>query len=105
MKRFSIYRNHGRRLCSAQSTSQELKTRQGLALTPTDVARLTSQGMPVNTENAQMFYDGDNNPSPYVTSERRRGVDVAELWEQHQHIIEKARKMHKYGVKHSKKND
>lgn len=105
MKRFNLYRKYGRRLCKAQSTSEELKTRQGLALTPSDVARLTSQGMPVNTENAQMFYDGDTNPSPYVTSERRRGVDVAELWEQHQKLIASAKRAHKHALKQSKKNE
>lgn len=92
--RFEIYKNHGVRTCAPRSTQQELVTRQGLALTPADVSRLTAQGMPVNTQNAQMFYDGDPNPSPYVTSERRRGVDVSDLWEERQNIVKKARAAH-----------
>lgn len=92
--RFDIYKGHGVRTCAPHSEKNELVTRQGLALTPADVSRLTSQGMPVNTQNAQIFYDGDSNPTPYVTSERRRGVDVADLWEEHQQIVAKAKKAH-----------
>lgn len=90
--RFDIYKNHGVRTCAPHSQANELVTRQGLAMTPSDVARLTAQGMPVNTQNVSMFYDGEPNPSPYVTSERRRGVDVADLWEEHEHIVAKAKK-------------
>lgn len=93
--RFDIYKDHGCKLCSCRTKNNELSTRQGLALTPADVSRLTSQGMPVNVDNARMFYDGEPNPTPYVTSERRRGVDVAELWERHQQIINRAREAHK----------
>lgn len=86
-----IYQNHGVRTCTAVRSEFEPVVRGGLAMTPADMARLTAQGLPVNSRNLQMFQEGEPNPSPYVTSERRRGVDVAELWEEHQKIVQKCR--------------
>lgn len=91
MKRFIKYRHHGVKTCVASRCSGEPIVRQGLAMTPADIARMTARGMPVNQQNNGLFQDGEPNPSPYVTSERRRGVDVAELWEEHQQIVKKAR--------------
>lgn len=90
-KRMVIYQNHGVRLCVSKRVDGEMVVRGGLAMTPADMARLTARGMPVNSQNLQVFQDGEPNPSPYVTSERRRGVDVAELWEEHEKIVKKCK--------------
>lgn len=90
-KRLRMYRNHG--AVSAAPTRGEFEpvVRGGLAMTPSDMARLTARGMPINQQNVGVFQDGEPNPSPYVTSERRRGVDVAELWEEHEKIVKKCK--------------
>lgn len=91
MKRFIKYRAHGAKTCVCERRDGEPVVREGLAMTPADIARLTARGMPINQQNLGTFQDGEPNPSPYVTSERRRGVDVADLWEEHNRIISKAR--------------
>lgn len=90
--RFLIFRNHGQRsvVCSRKET--EPVVRNGLAYSPADMARLTERGMPVNSLSAgKAYYDGEENPSFFVTSDRERFVDVCDLWEQHQNIRDKAR--------------
>lgn len=70
----------------------EIKTRQGLAYTPADMDKLLKQGMPVNSANVvDMFNDGSENPTFHITSDKVRDVDVAELWEEHEVLKEKAR--------------
>ena len=90
-KRLRKYFGKGARVCAPVRKDGELVVREGLSMTPADIARLTSRGMPINQQNVGMFQDGEPNPSPYVTSERRRGVDVADLWEEHNRILQKAR--------------
>ena len=90
-KRLRKYFGKGFKVCAPCRQDGELVVREGLSMTPADIARLTSRGMSINQQNVGMFQDGEPNPSPYVTSERRRGVDVADLWEEHNRIIEKAR--------------
>ena len=101
-KRFRKYLFQGVKRCSPVRCEFEPVVREGLAMTPADIARLTSQGMPINQQNNGLFQDGEPNPSPYVTSERRRGVDVAELWEEHQRIVKKARAAYRASKQSSK---
>ena len=78
-------------VCKRCSTDPVVK--EGLSYSPADMDRLTSRGMPVNSLNTQqVFIDGEQNPPWHVTSDRTRFVDVADLWEEHQLIREKARK-------------
>lgn len=90
-KRLFKYACRATHTCSCNRCDGEPVVREGLAMSPSDVAAMTARGMPVNQKNLSLFQDGEPNPSPYVTSERRRGVDVAELWEEHQRILKKAR--------------
>lgn len=93
MNRFEKYRNHGKRMNTCCACENEGVVRDGLSYAPSDIARLTERGMPVNSLNTgKIFFDGEENPSFHVTSDRCRYVDVADLWEEHMVLRDKARK-------------
>lgn len=93
MKRLKRYFNHGRHGSVCLRCLNEPVVREGLAYSPSDMARLTDRGMPVNSLLVgKAFIDGEENPSFHITSDRSRFVDVADLWEEHQLIVDKARK-------------
>lgn len=61
------------------------ETKQGLSMSPADVARATSRGLAVSSQiNDSLFYDGDDNPSFDIPIESQRGVDVADVWQAQQ---------------------
>lgn len=93
--RFVVYRSHGLYSHAARCTRCDFEevVRKGLSYSPADMARLTERGMPVNSlNNGKAFIDGEENPSFHVTSDRQRFVDVADLWEEHVTLRDKARK-------------
>lgn len=53
---------------------------QNLAVSPSDIARLTKQGIAVNTANASMF-SFDANPSDGLQPEMRADADRNMMWE------------------------
>ena len=60
----------------------EEPVQSGLALTPGQMLELQSQGLPISSQIAGAEYDeGDTNPDFTPPLGRRRGVDVADLWE------------------------
>lgn len=92
MDRLKRYENHGVHISCPCCREDEERTRQGLAYTPADMYRLTERGMPVNNLNIQKaYYDGSPDATFYMGDERKRGVDVAELWENQQKLRAKAR--------------
>lgn len=91
--RIDKYRGYGLRFANCERKEQELVVRGGLSYTPADMAKLTERGMPINSFNTStVFYDGEENPSFHVTSDRERYADVCDLWEEHMTIRDKARK-------------
>lgn len=93
MKRLKRYANKGRSIGHCVRCADYPVVRDGLAYSPADMARLTARGMPVNSLNTQATWiDGEANPSFDVTSDRQRYVDVADLWEEHVKLKDKARK-------------
>lgn len=92
MLRFEKYKNHGVRNTRTSYKGDEDVTRQGLAYTPADMERMTAHGMPIHQQEiASRFYDGDDKSDFHVTSDRIRGNDVNDLWEEHKSITKKAR--------------
>lgn len=52
-----------------------------LAITPSQMARLVEDGIPVSTNVLGVSaFDGENNPSWDLPVDMRRGVDVADVW-------------------------
>ena len=70
------------RTCCPKRKGDEVEPNAGLAYTPADMARMHAAGMPVNSANLiNSFCDGDKNPSFELPIERKRGADMAEIWE------------------------
>lgn len=65
---------------------------QNLAVTPSDIARLTKQGIAVNTANASMF-SFDANPSDGLQPEMRADADRNMMWELSQRARQKLLKV------------
>lgn len=93
MSRFDKYLGHGSKMAKTHYKEGEDVTRQGLAYTPADMERMTAQGLPIQSgEIAAKFYDGDQGSDFLLTSDRIKGNDVNDLWEEHRSIIKKAKK-------------
>ncbi len=102
MLRFEKYRSHGFKTAHTHYKKGEDVTRQGLAYTPADMERLTSQGLPVTSQEvAARFYDGDQSTDFNIPSDRIRGNDINDLWEQDKTIRAKAKKAY-YASKQAK---
>lgn len=99
--RFSRYLGHGvvnKAKCPAKPHEV---TRSGLAYTPADMERMTANGIPIQSQElAARFYDGKPDVSfDDITSDRVKSNDVNDLWEEHQGIISRAKKVY-----HASKN-
>ena len=104
MNRLLRYKNHGRRIFLCTKCEDDQVVRQGLSYTPADMARLTERGMPVNSLlTGKNIIEGEDNPSFDITSDRQRYADVADLWEEHMNLRDKARKAAKAAKAKSKK--
>lgn len=80
--------------CSCPKPSRNA-TRQGLAMTPTDVYNAYKSGVPIALPNSAdaSYYAGDRSESTYVPVEHRRSVDINAAWES------------QYDIRHYQKNN
>lgn len=67
-------------VCHCKRTKDDIPVKGGLSITPSEMYRMASQGIPVSNANLP-FIEGDENPSWNIPAERMRGIDVAELWQ------------------------
>lgn len=88
------------RLCTCIPSRTFLRTRQGLAYTPSEMLSLAERGIPVNQANVgeNNFYDGEINPSWSVPIERDRGVDIADVWQMQMESRSKMRNAHRLDI-------
>lgn len=56
-----------------------IEVKQNMAVTPAQIAELTSNGMAVSSQNNLQFEEGVANPAHYPI-EQTRGIDVADVW-------------------------
>ena len=97
MKRKNIYTSNVQKSCSPKRTHEELEPKPDLAYTPTDMARMHASGMPVNSANLiNSFCDGEQNPSFDLSIERKRGMDMAEIWQASKDAQGKVKKLSRY---------
>lgn len=56
--------------------------KEGLSMSPSDVASMTERGFAVSSQiDESLFYDGDSTDVISVPLERLRGIDIAQAWE------------------------
>lgn len=63
------------------SESCDIVTQPNLAITPSQMAKLVDDGIPVSSSMLSgVFNDGVSNPSWDLPIDQMRGVDVAQVW-------------------------
>lgn len=77
---FKVVPNSG--ISCPQRTEEEGKIQNSLSTTPAQMERLLEQGLPISSQmlDAQLFYDGDQNPSWDIPIDQQRGIDIADIW-------------------------
>lgn len=73
-----------------------IKVKQNQAVTPSQIAELTENGMAVSSYNNLVYDEGVPNPS--LTLEQTRGIDVADVWQASQTAKSKLRQFHKSSI-------
>lgn len=77
---------------SYKRSKSDVIVQSGLAMTPSQMQRLSERGIPVSSQNLEgMFYDGDSRPSWDVPLDQQRGIDVATMWQKRKDIAAKLR--------------
>ena len=62
-------------------TDQDAPVKNGLAITPAEMLKMADQGLAISSQSHDLFFDGDNAKDWTLSIERRRGVDMADVWE------------------------
>lgn len=101
--RTAVWYQRDGRTATCKRSHNEVEPKPGLAYSPKEMAELHAKGMPINSANlVNAFHDGDVNPSFDITIDRRRSVDVAEIWEASLQAKKQTSKFHR--VLESKQN-
>lgn len=60
---------------------------RSVVMTPQQALDMTAEGIPVSSQiaNSELFFDGDEN-SDFVPLDRRRGVDIADIYNEVENI-------------------
>lgn len=81
-------------VCRINKSKNDTPVQPGLALTPSQMQRMSEKGIPVSAQtNDALFYDGDVRPSFDVPLDLQRGIDVATMWQKRQDIRAKHKKV------------
>lgn len=74
-------RTYSRNFCDCSDDSSAFqRVQNGLSMTPADIQRCVSNGLPVSTASVDMFLDGVSNPSTVLPIDEMRGVDIVDCW-------------------------
>lgn len=81
-KQLKLSRRFNRNNHVVTSSSPNCVVKQGLSMSPSDVASMAQRGLAVSSQiDESLFYDGDSSPEIHVPLERLRGIDIAQAWE------------------------
>lgn len=86
-----------RKFASCKRHLGETIVQNGLAVTPSDVLRMAEQGIPASAQMNSQMIDGHSGSDWNVPLEERRGVDIAQMWQESRDIRAKFRKAHEAG--------
>lgn len=82
------------KVATCKRASHEIRVKNGLAVTPSEMMKLAERGIPVSAQSFGVFNDGESNPSWDIPLDRQRGVDAATLWQNEKDIKQKLRQAH-----------
>lgn len=76
-----------------------------LAITPAKMQKLSEQGIPISSQVInQVYFDGENNPSWDVPMDRKRGIDINDMWQHEQNVKTKLKRATKDAIKLNRKD-
>lgn len=75
----------------------EVVVQNGLAVTPSQVLKMAEQGIPASAQMNSRMIDGHTGSDWNVPLEERRGVDIAQMWQESQNIRSKFKQAHDAG--------
>lgn len=76
-------------LCTARRKSGEMIVQNNLALTPADVLKMAESGIPASSQMQSAMIDGHTGTDWNIPLEERRGVDIADMWQESMNIRKK----------------
>lgn len=88
---YQIISRGANKYCTAKRTVNETPVQPiSVLMTPQQALDMTAEGIPVSAQmaNADLFYDGDEH-SDFIPLDRRRGVDIADMYNEQRDIEDK----------------
>lgn len=88
---YKIFSRGQYKFCTCKRSINETPVQPiSVVMTPQQALDMTAEGIPVSAQmaNADLFYDGDDN-SDFIPLDRRRGVDIADMYNEQRNIEEK----------------
>lgn len=86
--------NNSNIYASCKRKDFEPLVQRGLAVTPAQMATMAAHGVAISSQNAASFNDGEIKPSWDIPIERKRGIDMADVWQSSKDAQSKLRKAH-----------
>lgn len=69
----------------------------GLSVTPSQVLKMAESGIPASAQMNSSMIEGHSGTDWNLPIEERRGVDIAQLWQESRNARDKFRKAHEVG--------
>lgn len=86
-----------RNFTSCKRLRGEAVVQNGLAVTPSQVLKMAESGIPASAQMNSRMIDGHTGSDWNIPLEERRGVDIAQMWQESQNVRAKFRKAHEAG--------
>lgn len=87
-----------RNLANCKRRKNEEIVQNGLALTPAQILKMAEAGIPASSANNPNLVDGSKENNWIVPIEERRGIDMADLWNERQDIKQRFVNAHSKSV-------
>lgn len=88
------------KVCHITDDTAYQKTQNGLAVTPAEIRELSSRGIPINSQNSNMFIEGTSVQGSFaLAADELRGVDIADVWNASRDAQSKLVRAHQNDVK------
>ena len=75
----------------------ETDVRSGLSVTPAQVLKMAEQGIPISAQMNTALSDGHTGSDFNIPLEERRGIDMADIWQQEMTSRKKLKNAHGKG--------
>ena len=95
--KYFVMRKKNIRLATCKRKLGERQVRGGLAITPAQVLKMAEQGLPVTAQMNANMVDGHVKSDFNIPLEERRGIDMAQIWQEEHTSRKKLKSAHAAG--------